>query len=132
MTTAKMWSSTGYKFAVATLFFVFALQTGISTVFAGDLVRKVQEALTERAYEPGPADGIWGPRTKSAVMKFQESEGLSATGELDGPTKSRLLGSMSAAAPAPAKAASKAKVMPVSDTGPDVSDSEIVWGRHKP
>lgn len=132
MKTVKMWDPTGYRFVVSTLFFVLALQVGISTVFADDLVRRAQESLIEKGFDPGPVDGIWGVKTKSGVIKFQESEGLSATGQLDEQTKNRLFSSMGESAPAgtqpPVQTASG---ISEDDTGPDVPDSEIVWGRHK-
>jgi len=33
-------------------------------------VREVQEALAAAGYDPGPIDGIMGPRTKSAIRKY--------------------------------------------------------------
>jgi hypothetical protein len=33
-------------------------------------VREVQQALTAAGYDPGPIDGIMGPRTKSALQKY--------------------------------------------------------------
>jgi hypothetical protein len=33
-------------------------------------VREVQEALTAACYDPGPIDGIMGPRTKAALRKY--------------------------------------------------------------
>jgi hypothetical protein len=37
---------------------------------ASDHVREVQRALVAAGYDPGPIDGIMGPRTKSAVRKY--------------------------------------------------------------
>ena len=122
------------------IFFVLALQVGLSNAWASDLVKKVQEALVEKGYDPGPVDGMWGSKTRAGLVKFQESEGLSASGELDGETKNRLLSSsgdsssMGGSAPAAAvqsPPASSAERVPEGVTGPDVPDSEIVWGRHK-
>ena len=48
-----------------------------------DLVRQVQDLLTARGYDVGPADGRMGPRTRNAVAAFQEELGLPATGEID-------------------------------------------------
>ena len=50
------------------------------------LVRSAQIALADRGYIVGPADGIWGPSTESAVSRFQRAQGLSQTGTLDRPT----------------------------------------------
>lgn len=33
-------------------------------------VRDVQQALATAGYDPGPIDGIMGPRTKSALRKY--------------------------------------------------------------
>ena len=33
-------------------------------------VREVQEALQKSGYDPGPIDGIMGPRTKAALRKY--------------------------------------------------------------
>ena len=33
-------------------------------------VREVQEALQQSGYDPGPIDGIMGPRTKAALRKY--------------------------------------------------------------
>lgn len=33
-------------------------------------VRELQEALAKSGYDPGPIDGIMGPRTKDALRKY--------------------------------------------------------------
>lgn len=33
-------------------------------------VRELQEALAKAGYDPGPIDGIFGPRTKAALRKY--------------------------------------------------------------
>jgi peptidoglycan hydrolase-like protein with peptidoglycan-binding domain len=33
-------------------------------------VRELQEALAKSGYDPGPIDGIMGPRTKEALRKY--------------------------------------------------------------
>ncbi len=42
----------------------------------GSYVEMVQLALTRAGFEPGVIDGIFGGRTKAAVMNFQKSRGL--------------------------------------------------------
>ena len=44
-------------------------------------IKNIQKALKAEGFNPGPIDGIMGWRTKSALNKFQKSNGLSA-GEL--------------------------------------------------
>jgi peptidoglycan hydrolase-like protein with peptidoglycan-binding domain len=45
------------------------------------LIRKVQETLTEIGYDPGPVDGLLGPKTRAAISEFQRIAGLPVTGE---------------------------------------------------
>lgn len=47
------------------------------------LVRDIQQALTERGLYDGALDGLMGPKTVSAILFFQESEGLQPTGKAD-------------------------------------------------
>ena len=54
-------------------------------------IREMQRALMSRNLYQGRADGIWGPKTASAVRNFQTQSGLEATGELNEPT-ARALG----------------------------------------
>jgi hypothetical protein len=49
----------------------------------GDTVRVVQQALAERGYDPGPANGRAGRQTEQAIRKFQEDRGLNPTGSID-------------------------------------------------
>ncbi len=55
-------------------------------------VREAQTLLTERNYKPGPVDGFLGPRTLSAILRFQIDRGLPPTRELDDVTLETLRG----------------------------------------
>jgi peptidoglycan hydrolase-like protein with peptidoglycan-binding domain len=55
-----------------------------------DPVKAAQEALRDKGYDPGPADGQMGAKTRAAVREFQRKEGLKATGTLDSTTMARL------------------------------------------
>ena len=46
----------------------------------GQLVKKLQQKLSELGYNVGPIDGIFGPRTEEAVIKFQTDRGLDIDG----------------------------------------------------
>lgn len=111
-------------FAISVVFFALFLQIGIATSSADSMTSLVQESLIEKGFDPGPVDGVWGARTKSALMQFQESAGLTVSGEIDGPTKSSLLSGASAPA-------SSASAVSEGDTGPDAPDGDIAWGHHK-
>ncbi len=39
-------------------------------------IRQVQQALSDRGFNPGPIDGVLGSQTKSALQSFQEKNGL--------------------------------------------------------
>jgi len=50
------------------------------------LVRDVQQALNDKGYDAGMVDGQWGPRTETAVKRFQQASGLPQTGGLENST----------------------------------------------
>ena len=55
------------------------------------MVRKAQQALKEKGFDPGPVDGMMGPRTQQAIKQFQESQAnLKPTGKLDQQTLAAL------------------------------------------
>jgi peptidoglycan hydrolase-like protein with peptidoglycan-binding domain len=58
----------------------------------GEIVRRMQRRLTERGFDTRGIDGIFAGDTFRAVQAFQGSEGLAATGEVDGDTWQALLG----------------------------------------
>jgi hypothetical protein len=53
--------------------------------------RAAQKALQRLGYYEGPLDGIFGPATRSAIRRFQESIGAEATGRLNETEASRLI-----------------------------------------
>lgn len=54
--------------------------------------RRVQQALADAGFDPGPVDGIRGRRTILALKAFQSAHGLAATGLTDAATARALLG----------------------------------------
>lgn len=44
-----------------------------------DAIREAQTLLARMGYRPGPADGIWGPKTASALQSFLNDSGLPPT-----------------------------------------------------
>jgi peptidoglycan hydrolase-like protein with peptidoglycan-binding domain len=46
-------------------------------------VRLVQRGLRDKGVNPGPIDGVVGPRTREAVRAFQTRYGMKPSGELD-------------------------------------------------
>lgn len=53
-------------------------------------IKKVQEALAARGYQPGPIDGRDGPKTQKAVRLFQQDAGLDPDGQVGVLTENRL------------------------------------------
>ena len=41
----------------------------------------IQEALAKHGYAPGPADGVMGQRTRSAIREYQKDAGLPVNGQ---------------------------------------------------
>jgi peptidoglycan hydrolase-like protein with peptidoglycan-binding domain len=60
--------------------------TGVTT----QQVRSVQQALQGIGVNPGPIDGVMGPRTQQAVRDYQKKENLPQTGQLDAATLQKL------------------------------------------
>jgi hypothetical protein len=48
-----------------------------------DLIRKVQQALTSKGYDPGPADGVMGSKTVQALVQYQTDKKLPLGKELN-------------------------------------------------
>ncbi|MBF8297687.1 MAG: osmY [candidate division NC10 bacterium] len=53
-------------------------------------VKAAQDAMKAKGFDPGPIDGIMGPKTTSALKDFQKREGLQVTGRLNAETQARL------------------------------------------
>ena len=53
-------------------------------------VQRVQELLIAVGYAPGPADGIFGPKTNVSVLAFQDDHGLRVDGLVGSSTRSAL------------------------------------------
>ncbi len=65
----------------------------------GDVVADLQSTLRTLGFDPGPADGIFGRMTLTAVVAFQSAKGLTVDGKVGPATKSALGSSPTASAP---------------------------------
>jgi len=74
-----------------------------------ELVAAAQRVLASLGFDPGPADGMMGPRTQGAIAAFQRGRGLPPTGLLDGPT----IAALRAASPASTAQAPDGKPPPL-------------------
>ena len=63
---------------------------GDALVDGRDSLRAAQEQLASLGFDPGPADGLMGPRTKSALEQFQTQNGVPISGTLTVDTQGAL------------------------------------------
>lgn len=62
-----------------------AMNMAAVPTLTADRVSKLQQALQQKGFDPGPIDGVLGPRTLAAVRNFQERYGIAST-EIDNQT----------------------------------------------
>ena len=74
LTWAKLYDATPVNVTPVTT------QPMLRTGSRGDAVRKLQEMLNTKGYDCGSVDGIFGSKTKAAVLAFQKANGLGADG----------------------------------------------------
>ena len=83
------------RFAVATAVIVALSSAGLAHADAD--VERAQKALKQSGHDPGPIDGVAGPRTTSALKAYQQTNGLEASGRLDAATRAKLADSPTSA-----------------------------------
>lgn len=54
-------------------------------------IRVLQDVLRSAGFDPGPSDGMWGPRTQAALTAFQEQNRWAVTGAYDDATRYRVI-----------------------------------------
>jgi peptidoglycan hydrolase-like protein with peptidoglycan-binding domain len=69
----------------------YAYDDLIANGFPDLRLRSAQLRLLYRGFHSGPIDGVIGNVTRGALRRFQQSEGLPVTGELDAATEARLV-----------------------------------------
>jgi hypothetical protein len=62
------------------------------TSSGGNTVRQAQQQLKTAGFDPGPADGYMGPKTRAAIRDYQAAHSLPKTGKLDRATQKSLMG----------------------------------------
>ena len=55
-----------------------------------DNIKKVQQTLRDKGFDPGPIDGVMGSQTRNALSQYQKSENLPVTGHVDAETAGKL------------------------------------------
>lgn len=77
---------------------------------------EAQIELARRGFSSGSIDGVRGPQSAAALAAFQRNLGLRETGDLDAPTREKLLLSEAALTTHTLTAAELASLQPVADT----------------
>ncbi|MEQ8346316.1 MAG: peptidoglycan-binding domain-containing protein [Sneathiellaceae bacterium] len=89
-------------------------------------VRAVQERLNGLGYEAGPADGLYGPATRRAILAFQADNGLPEDGRITPALRTALAPPRKTPPPAVAQPDSRpAGPMPYAETLVRIGDGEI-------
>ena len=57
---------------------------------SAERVKAVQKALQDKGMDPGPIDGVMGPKTMAALKAFQKDQKLTESGRLDDQTRDKL------------------------------------------
>jgi len=60
----------------------FRYEPDTTATWPRNLVRALQQRLAARGVDPGPVDGLYGPRTAAAIRRLQETEGLEPDGRI--------------------------------------------------
>jgi peptidoglycan hydrolase-like protein with peptidoglycan-binding domain len=55
-----------------------------------DQVKSLQKALQDKGMDPGPVDGMMGPKTQAALRAYQKDQNLPQTGRTDAQTLEKL------------------------------------------
>jgi peptidoglycan hydrolase-like protein with peptidoglycan-binding domain len=89
-----------------------------------EVVKQVQQKLSEAGQDVGQPDGKLGPKTQAALKEFQEKNGLQASGQLDEQTFAALNIEQSGSSSATGGSASPSQGSGASGAGgPDTSSS---------
>lgn len=58
-------------------------------------IADIQQGLNDRGYDAGPADGVIGPKTRTAIRTYQSDAGMDPTGRVSDELHTRLQGDVS-------------------------------------
>ena len=84
--------------------------------------RLIQQGLRNEGFDPGTPDGLFGPRTREAIRRWQDARGSAATGYL-GAAEAELL--RAASAPVPGGTEAGKTTAPVRGLGSNGTESTV-------
>ncbi len=72
--TSPIWEEKRYPTVAKSVGFDSDLMSGAQKqIFSNDKIRQEQLRLKDAGFDPGPIDGILGPKTKAAMQRYQKS-----------------------------------------------------------
>ncbi|WP_434379928.1 peptidoglycan-binding protein [Melittangium boletus] len=95
---------------------------GLKEGARGPAVADAQRRLAAHGFNPGPADGVFGPQTTAAVKAFQRAKGLVADGVV-GPKTQAALAAAPVSQPPPATPAGGVSLQQLRSIMPHLSDA---------
>jgi peptidoglycan hydrolase-like protein with peptidoglycan-binding domain len=98
---------------------------GYGTPGGSKLVRGLQARLRNLGHDPGPVDGLLGPLTEGAILRFQRARGLAVDGVVGPQTKASLVGRGVERAGPPSKPRDKRQPADTSEPKPSVGPSPL-------
>jgi localization factor PodJL len=94
-------------------------------------VRETQQLLAALGYDPGPVDGVIGPRTRAAVRAFQADAGLPADGKTSDELRAALTDAVSSGRSVAARSAPTQRRLDSTGTGFAVSQNgQLITNHH--
>ena len=91
VSTTRRWAKFLLSSALTGL--IFLCLTSLPTAAKqsdSDDIKKVQQTLRDKGYEPGRVDGVMGSQTRRALGQYQEAQGISVTNRFDARTAENL------------------------------------------
>jgi uncharacterized protein len=93
--------------------------------------REVQQLLADLGYDPGPIDGVMGPRTRAAIRAFQADVGLPVDGQVSDELRAALADAASSGQRVAARSDPTQLRLDATGTGFAVSeDGQLVTNHH--
>lgn len=89
MNSKRAWSKVTFNLLMTGLL-AASLTPLVSAAQSKSDIKKTQETLRDKGYNPGPSDGRLGPQTRRAIGQYQKAEDLPVTEHLDAQTAGKL------------------------------------------